>query len=237
MNLTESTLFDYMKCPVLYDGIYNKDLTPAEQPSMTVLLNKLCRHFYANLMNGRILATSSLKKKWDSICESNQDYVTTQKCLDGISKSIALFQWAKDQQIVIADMDVPYKLLISGPHGATNFTGEIGTIAALPDGRFELLVTDMGRTLPDRFLIDMKLKYTLDVYAFKKVYDKDIAVHIHHVASNKDFYTYRTRDDLARLESTIDNVAFSIKNNLYYPHENTFCTSCGMKTFCRAWHQ
>ena len=45
----------------------------------------------------------------------------------------------------------------------------------------------------------MKLKYTLDSYAFKKLYNKDIGVKFHHVKSDRDYFTFRIEDDLIGL--------------------------------------
>ena len=86
MILTEEQLFDYIACPVHYDTVHNKGFAPHDRESMARLLTKVANAFYLNLMNGKVLPTSTLKKKWDSICETHKDYVTQQRCLEGMGQ-------------------------------------------------------------------------------------------------------------------------------------------------------
>ena len=95
-----------------------------------------------------------------------------------------------------------------------SFKGEISNIALGKDKKPYLLITDFSNKYPTQPLLDMKLKYTLDSYAFKKLYNKDIGVKFHHVKSDRDYFTFRIEDDFNRLVRVIRNVALSIDNRL-----------------------
>ena len=61
------------------------------------------------------------------------------------------------------------------------------------------------------------------------------ATRIHLIKSNKDIYTTRNLNDYERLKSTVNNIAKSIQNELYYPRETFMWNSCNYRNYCRAW--
>ena len=234
-QISEVELFDYLRCPVYYQALHKKRLPFKNMPSFNTLLNRVASSFYLNLMDGRILPISTLKKKWDTICEQYMDIITPQKCLKGMGLLQKLYIWAEKEELRIADTNIPYVVSFNGKRSVVEVKGEIGTVGVMKSGLYELLITDFSPKYPDQAAIDFRLKYTLDAYAFQLLFQKQIGVHIHHVETNKDFYTFRGRDDFKRLASSIDNIAFSMQNKLYYPRENVLCPSCEMKDFCKLW--
>ena len=236
VKIDEGQLFDYMKCPIYYDGVYEKKVVPQEEPSMQKMLMSVARYFYLNLMNGIVSPTSKLKKRWDALCQENSEYVDTKKCIDGLALIMKLYNWAKKEQLIIAETNATYNFFVKGELIHIDYRGEIDAIAMRRDKTFEILITDFSKKMPDPFQVSMKLKYSLDTYGYLKTYGgKPIGVHIHHVQTDKDFFTYRTDKDFGRINRTIEHVGYCINEKLFYPHENVFCTSCSMKFFCKAW--
>ena len=236
MTLTEEEFFTYMNCPVKYDGIYNKKIIPPKQLSMQSLLSSVAKRFYIKLMNGTVMTTSQLKNTWDKLCEQSGEWMTPKKAIRGINEIMKLYNWAKGEQLQIADIGTPFNIPVKCDTGAINFSGEIPALSFMPNKKLEILITDFGRNIPDRFFMDMNLKYSIYIYAVLNGAGKDAGLHVHHVASNKDFYVYRTRNDFIRFKDAIRNVYKGITSKLFYPHENTYCVSCELKGFCRGWH-
>ena len=238
MVITEQQLFDYISCPALYDFRHNKNIRIIDPVSMPKLLKKVAKYFYFNLLGGKVPSGNDLKKKWDSICNINPDYIDAKKNLEGLGFIMKLLQWASGEQIIVIDIDSQYNLNLSSTStGPIELIGNMGTILALPGDSYELLVTDFSNKLPDQTLVDMKLKYTLDNYAFKSVYKKPIAgIRIRNVRHAKDYLTTRTDDDYRRLEATVINVSRCIKDNIYYPRESIMCVPCTAKDYCKVWN-
>lgn len=230
--MTEVEFFDYIKCPVFYDAVHKKQLPFVFQPTMNELLNRVALRFFLNLMDGKIMKMSQIKKAWDTICDENQ-FITEKKCLEGISLLSKMYLWAENEQLRILDVHTPYVLKFEG----IEFSGEIETIAINNKDNPELLHLDFSQKYPDQSMMDMKLKHTFDSLAFKNSYKQDIGVRIHNVKNGKDFFTYRSSLDFKRGIDSIKSVYNAIKNNIYYPRENAFCASCEMKVFCRQWNK
>lgn len=229
--MTEIEFFDYIKCPVFYDAVHRKKLPFMFQPTMAELLSKVSNKFFLNLMNGKVLAASTLKTTWDKICEENK-FITSTKCLEGIDKITKMFRWASNIELRILDVNVPYMIPIKNG----DFSGEISTIAVNSKGNPELLVMDFSNKHSDQSMLDMKLKYALDALAFKQNYGQEIGTHIHNAKYDEEYYVYSTRDDFIRAKTALDSVSKAIEEQIFYPRENAFCASCEMKVFCRQWH-
>lgn len=236
MKLTERQLYHYMRCPIYYLGAYEYGLTPVEQPSMNKLLNKVAHAFCSRLAAQVVPSKKDVQKMWDRVCGENKEYITDKRVVDGITALMQMYRWAEDKQLMIGSTNIPYSIVFNQEH-PIELTGTIDIVAVTPDKKMELLVFDFDRRAPDRAVMDMKLKYTMDAFAFKKLMNKDIGVHIHHVHTAQDFFTYRANDDFLRLESTVVAIGKCIENKVFFPRENTFCSSCDMKNYCRAWYK
>lgn len=235
MQLTEKEFFDYLKCPIHYDTIHNKHFSPPGVVSLSSLLGHVAASFYTGLLNGKILSPNDLKRRWDRLCETHSDYMTQQRCLDGMGQILKMYRWAEKEELRIADRTIPYVLTINGKHGITDFRGSIDTVAVNKDNSFYLLTLDFGNKYPTQSFLDMKLKLSLDSYAFNTVYNRCAGIKVHNVKHDKDFFSIRGNDDYARLCTAIDNVAYCVKEKIFYPRENAFCPSCDLIHFCRAW--
>jgi len=230
--ITEQQFFDYIHCPALFEMTYIKKIPMEESTSFPKLLEKVAKYFYLHLLNGRIASASELKKKWDSICQANEDKIDNKKVMEGIGLIFKLLNWADREQPVVLDIDTRYNIHV----GNVELVGNMETILAAPNKKYELLITSFSSRLPDQMMIDMKMKYTLEAYAFNKVYNKPVdGIRVYSVKHAKDFYTYRTDDDFKRLETAIKSVGESIEKGLYYPREGIMCSSCPAKGYCRYW--
>lgn len=237
--ITEKQFFDYIKCPLRYDAQYNIGMVAANHPTISSLLGKIGNSFLLNLMNDKVLLPSQLKRKWDRACEEHKDIISPKANMAGITKLLNMYRWAEDQQLLVADMKFPY--IYNLPQKQIQFHGEV-TEALVPNSRdnkkYELLALDFSDKYPDQALLDTKLKLSLDWKAcqlrYRDKYDLS-GIHIHHVKTGKDFYTFRTHEDMVRLNKSIIAVAKAIKNKIYYPRESVMCSQCDMKMYCRAW--
>ena len=235
MEITETQIFNYMYCPTKYDAMFNKNIVSKNKPSMNMLLNKVADYFFLNLMNGKIIRPDGLKKKWDKICEKNQDFITPTKNLDGMKLIMQMFNWAQDKQILIGDINIPYIASYKGKYGLIDLKGEISAISFNKEKVPEILILDFSGKTPDRMMLDMNLKYTMISFGYYMSYNKNIMVLVHYVKQDKDLYVFYSIDAYQRLKDTVDSIAACIKNKLYYPRETVLCSACDLKGFCKAW--
>lgn len=183
------------------------------------------------------MSTGEIKQRWDKCCENNPELITPQKCLDGLGLLMKMYRWAEKVQLRIIDQQMPYSIGIpSKDGGRIDFRGTIDTVAADTENNLYLLAMDYSKRYPEQSYLDMKLKFTLDSLALNTIYNKQVGIKIHHVKNEKDFYTMRKEDDFVRARISIANTVFAIDNDIFYPRETNFCTSCDLLHFCRAWH-
>ena len=232
MNITEEQLFDYIACPAYYDMKHNKRVPTTKEPTMQTLLDQVARYFYTNLLNGKICTMDELKRKWDSVCSNNKDYIDSRKNIEGMNYIINFARWASNNKLVLIDFESDYTVAVDD----ITVHGTIGPVAALPGRKCELIVSRFSNREPDQYDIDKKLKYTLDSHAFREAYKHDIsATKVVHFKNNKEFITTRSQMDYDRLSSTIKGVANGIRSEAYYPRESVFCSQCEMKHVCKYW--
>ena len=236
---TETRLFDYIKCPLRYDAQYNLGIVTRNHLTINSLLGDVANAFLVKLMNGEIMPTHILKRRWDRLCEENQDIISPKTCLGGMSKLLNLYRWAENQQLIVADMNIPFAYTIASHQ--IQVMGQISE-ALVPnqkdEKKYELLVLNFSDRYPDQSVLDIKMKYTLDWEACRQRVSSRFelgGIRIHHVKSGKDFYTFRTKEDVIRLNQSIIGICTGIKNKIFYPRESVMCSGCDMKLYCRAW--
>lgn len=133
-------------------------------------------------------------------------------------------------------MSTPYRIFFSGEKINVGYSGEIEVIAMSKRSNPAILITDFHSKQPDQYLIDTKIKYTLDSLGYYQMQNRHIGIQVHHVNTDKDFFAFRNQDDFKRMKTTIENISYSISNEIFYPHENIFCLGCEIKHFCKGWH-
>lgn len=232
MDVTEQQLFDYLQCPVYYDITVNKKL-PSEQPvQLSDLLMKVTRFFYLQLSLGEVPTLATLKRKWDMVFQPYQEILGEKKAIEGLQLLMKLYDWAKETKLVVIDIDSPYAIT----SGKNKLEGVMGVIVAGKNGRDELLVTSFSPRMSHEDLDALKLKYTIDSYAYRLKYGKDLSgIRIHHVKHGKDSLTFRKNSDYERLFGTINGVCKSLENNIYYVRDHYGCAICPVNNLCKYW--
>lgn len=233
MKLTEQQLFDYSYCPVKYFLKYKTKIVVPEEVTINKLLTQVAKYFYTTVANGKVPSLKQMQNKLDAICEANREMINPKKAVEMWGLVYNFYNWACDNKIAVVDTDTRYAI----PIGEHIIEGAMNPIALTPNKNLEILIVNFSNKIPDQLEIDTKLKYTLDTFAFNTA-NKDMkidATKIHLVKSNKDIITTRNINDYDRLKSTVNNIAKSIQNELYYPRETFMCTSCNYRNYCRAW--
>ena len=231
VKISDKQLFEYMQCPAMFEMKYIKKIPEDKKElALSEILDKAAKYFLINLLNKRIVSNIEIKKKWDSLC---QEYnLDAKKTMQGLDMLFKLLNFAQRHKLVVLDMETEYQLNFNH----IELRGNLGTIIAAPKDKFELLITSFSSKNLDKDLIDMKLKYTLDILAFKTIHGRTLqGVKIHHIKTDKDIFTCRNEGDIKRLQTTINNVGLAIKNKIYYPRESFMCSSCNYKNYCRYW--
>ena len=233
--ITEEQVFNYIRCPLHYDTVYNKKIVLEKEKTFYGLLKKLATKFLTLLSSGKVMTSSSLKSAWDKIYEQNQDVIPQNRMLEGLDLLMKMYRWAEKVELRVVDQKIPYSIGIDSRIGRIDFRGHIDCVAADKDNDLYLLVLDFGNRMPNQTFLDMKVKFSLDSLALNRVYNKWAGIKVHYVKGDKDFYTVRKQEDYNRVETAISNIAYSIQQNIFYPRESVFCSSCDMSNFCRAW--
>lgn len=233
MKLTEQQLFDYNFCPVKYYLRHIAKIDVPEAPTMNKLLNQVAKYFYTSVANGKKPTLRQMQAKLDSICEENKEFINSKKAVEMWGHIYNFYNWACDNRIAVIDFDTKYAITI----GEHIVEGAMNPIALTKNKDLEILLVNFSNKVPEQLELDMKLKYTLDVMAFNRA-NKDMSIkgtRMHLVKQNKDLYTTRSLNDYKRLESTVNGIAKSIQNELYYPRETYMCNTCSYRNYCRAW--
>lgn len=236
VQISEEQFFDYISCPVSYDVIHNRKIMDKPKASYNKLLRKVWEKFSTQLMDGKVMTIAQIKHDWDVCCEQYPDIISPAKSLEGLGLLMKMYNWAESEKLMIADKNVGYKLLFENGNDSVEITGSTGILAMNNKNVMYLLDMDFTAKYPEQSIIDAKLKYSLDIYAIQRLYNKKVGVKVHHVKNDKDFYSMRSREDFQRLETAIMGVGLSIGHGLYYPRENAFCRSCTMLHLCKAWN-
>lgn len=231
MKMTEQELFDYMRCPAYYDMKNIRMIPLQEEKTSKELLDTVGKYFFVNLFSGRFVSTSEMKKKWDVLCQQNEDTMTIKKTMEGMGLLMKFYNWAEREKLVVLDIGSRYTLNV----GDVEVSGDTGVIVSDGQGGQELIIVDFGSRAQDQTIVDMKLKYTMQAYAFQKLNNKLLrGIRVHNVKYDKVIHTDRSHDDFARLETAINGVGRSLEEKIFYPTEG-MCITCPGKVFCRHW--
>lgn len=126
---------------------------------------------------------------------------------------------------------MPYVIEIPGTK--ISISGQLDPLIDKGD-HIEIFITCFDKSMPDRITIDTLLKHTLHAYAIKKTFNKDIVINYYVPSQGKCVQTLRASKDFKRLENIIKNVGRALNENIIYPRETFFCTSCLAREICKA---
>ena len=245
-KITDKQLLDYIMCPIYYNLRYTNKFKIQQPESYNTLINQVVNSFLSKLLDGEIMNTYDIKRKWDMISKKNPDIITPDKNLKGISALLSFYRWAQTYELIPVDIAMPYNIVLkddnininSNPPDSIELSGHINSLILTKNNQnIEELIVDFSSRAPDQTKLDMDLKISLNHIAFYLTYKKQlIGTRIYHVKTNKVYYT--VRDPLSesnKIKKIALNIAKSIDNNLWYPHQSPLCPMCKAKDFCRMW--
>ena len=231
MDITEKEFFEYIKCPLRYQFIHN-GLDIGQDKTFKKLAYSAINHYYAAKTNGMKADANTLKRKWDSICSQNQDILNPKKVLEGWGLLYRTYEYINYENIQFMDINMPYVIEIPGTK--ISISGQLDPLIDKGD-HIEIFITCFDKSMPDRITIDTLLKHTLHAYAIKKTFNKDVVINYYVPSQGKCVQTLRASKDFKRLENIIKNVGRALNENIIYPRETFFCTSCLAREICKAW--
>lgn len=229
-KFTEQQMFDYMLCPTLYDLKYNKRFAIEDRLTIKDLLRKTSMSYFTYKFMEKRPTLDIIKNKWDTVCSKNSGILSQAKAIEGMGLLHKFFLWAEDQNFKVISINSNYIIKI----GNYEMAGVNGLICS-HGSMIELVVPDFSNKMPEQVHIDMNMKYSIDCYSFFRLYNRSLSgIRIHNVKNDKDFLSVRSYDDFKRVESTINNVAKGIENDIFYPNGNG-CHYCDAALYCRGW--
>lgn len=231
VTISEKQIFQYIKCPILYDIQYNKSLDVSASLTIKNQLKSLIDYFLFQLYDGKIPSMNDLKKKWDILMKEIGS-ADPKKAIEGLGTLINIYNWAHKNKLTVVDINSKY----TKRFGEYEVEGAIGPIISI-NNKLHYLVMDTTRKITNETLVDLNLKYTLDIYAFEHLYNKKIeSIIVYNSKHNKEFVFFKNEEDFKRLETSITNVCKAIDTNIYYPNSTVLCESCIGNSLCRFWH-
>ena len=231
MELREKEFFEYIKCPLRYQFVKN-NIDVGSDRTFKKLVYSAIISYYSAKTNGMKADANTLKRKWDSICEQNQDILNPKKVLEGWGLLYKTYEYIKNNNIEFTDINTAYSIEVPG--SKINLIGQLDPIIDKGD-YIEIFITCFDKVAPDMVTIETRLKHTIDAYAIKNMFKKDVVINYYIPALNKTIQTIRGTKDFNRLEGIITNVSKAINSNIIYPRETFMCTSCLARDLCKAW--
>ena len=229
IKLTESQLFEYLRCGTYYDMKYRLGLSMVEEIRVNTLVEGCVKYWFAQRLDNKCPGTADMKRHWDSVC--GRYNLEPKQIFDGMGKIAQFMLWTERNQATVQDVDTPYVIV----YGSVELSGHIG-ILLQSNNQTELFVPDFSSKLPDQRVVDMKLSYTLQSAAYERVYDKPLSgIHIHSFKHDRDIYSRRSKDDTIRLRSTVCGAGQCIQDNLMFPRESFLCENCVGLVYCKGW--
>lgn len=233
MEIKEKELFEYIKCPIRYELIHKGNILNDKKTFKTMCYEAINSYINATVNDMKADATT-LKRKWDSIAQSgiNDGILTPKKVLDGWGMIYRTYEYIKNNNITFLDVNTTYNLEF--PNAKASL---IGTLPPLIDkgDYIEIFIICFDRQIPDRLELDSKLKHTIDSYAIKKMFNKEVIITYYIPAINDTLTTLRNSKDYIRLNNIIYNVSKSIEQDIIFPRENFLCNSCVARHLCKSW--
>lgn len=230
IRITDEQLLDYMKCANLFYFKHLSRIPDSTDKKMGELVKQVINGYFSKLMEQKLPKIDTAKRKWDKLCDANPRSMKDKKILEGFGLINFFDRFCFDNKLIIADFNTPYELVVPGN---ILISGHIGAIRVI-NKSLELFEVEPSQTAPDINLLNMSVKYTLQCYAANRLYKDYNLNHVNvlHLKSGKEYRTYRNKIQYDRLENIIRNVAYSIKNEIFYPREDYTCAQCAYKNYC-----
>ena len=231
MELKEKELFEYLKCSLRYELI-KKGIDIGSERSYKKLASKTINQWLASKCNGMKADSITLKKKWDKVAQENTDILNPKKILEGWGLLYRTYEYVTLNRLNFTEVNLAYSIEIPGTK--IKLTGQLPPMIDR-ENYIELFIVSFDKAIPDRVTIDMMLKHTIDAYAIREMFNKDVVITYYVPAQGKTMQTLRSVKDFTRLKSILTNVGICLENNIIYPRETFLCTSCIVRDLCKSW--
>ena len=231
IELTIDQLMEYIHCPNYFYLKYMSRIPLKNIPTYKDLLHQIINMYIGRLLNGKIMPMSEAKKHWDKLVDEYPSSLSSKNIIEGLGILNQIDHYCRNNKVVIADLNSPFQNVFSNN---IIIKGLLGPIRYYDNKTLELFIIETSQKIPDQTLVDMSLKYTMQLFAVNSISSnfKINGIRILHVKSGNEITTYRTQKDFDRLKKTISNVGKSIRNEIFYPREDYTCPRCLYKNYC-----
>lgn len=231
MLLNEKAFFNYIYCPIMFHVEQKMSLNGEKTSNNKKDVLNTIDYFYSGILDGKLRTYKEIEKKF----YASQEALKKEDLISEWEKVISIIEWSKEEKIMIGDLNKPYCYTTEKDN---KINGIINYIIINQNKHIMLLYFDLSSKRLDKSYLSRKLKYTLDYFGFEKAYGKKPDfIKIHSVKYNEDYVFYKTEDDRARLNLTIDQVCHCIEEQITFPRESYLCKTCNYSSYCTYWNK
>ncbi len=240
MILSLDDVLVYTECPRKY---YLRSIGIPSQLSakadFSIKIHKVIYSFYRNMFDGNLPGAEQLKNEWGTLWSKNlslQDIMFRKRDehsdleMKGLSMLISFHRHAKFNPCVPITVEQNYKVDI-GKHQLTGTIELVREVKVDNTDIIEIVDFKMGEYMPDKFYTDHDIYLTAQSYAFRKLFEAVENRIVYYFLKNGKVY-YTSRDEFSTFEYTINSIADSIENRVFYPKYSYACKSCPYQHEC-----
>lgn len=245
MILDIKEVMDYCSCPMYYKLKYmNKSLKSNDVDILEKYNNdihKTIYSFFANLQNFDQISISAMKRTFGMLWIGKKDVpniliqssswrdTRNRKRKSGINTIVNIFDTFKDNPGFPLIINKKYSVKINEN---ITLTGTWEIIREV-DHKIQLIDFKIGDKFRNRFIADTDLEITAGAYAFNKSFGTTLDnIMYYGLDKNKIHYTNRDKAKYDILLNTINCVAKSIYNKLFYVYPSDKCQQCIYNSIC-----
>jgi CRISPR/Cas system-associated exonuclease Cas4 (RecB family) len=245
-------LYDYLDCPLKFSikHVAKLDLDNNINIAFSKTVHEVIYNFWYRILDNKPMSEVDIYNKWASTWATRSEFDINEHMI--ASKASHTNEIAKLGQRGATMIHNFYKDASKniGIPLAINQDFEVPIGQHILSGKFELVrevieqerrrieITDYrtGQTSPDQFTLDNDLYLTVQVYAFRKLFEAhERDVFYYFLKDDKKIKVKRNLHDFARLSRMVDFIVTSIENRVYYPRQSFQCKQCMYKSICENW--
>ena len=231
-----------------YHLIYNEKVEkePQLKEKFDDCIHKTILFYYYCLLNDTETSQGKLKQKWGSLWFKNkkpedmmlrEEHFTWSDIrkleLEGVSMMINFYRQNQFKKVLPIAVDYNFKIKI-GDHYIKDSIELVRQVKDEDDKDVvEIVDFKTSKYAPDMFMTTHDLKLTMQVYAYRKLFDmKEQRILYHFLKGGKEIYSYRDDIEMKKFESIVNGVATAIEGELFYPHYSFMCRNCHLTMEC-----
>jgi CRISPR/Cas system-associated exonuclease Cas4 (RecB family) len=259
VELTYKQLKEYIQCPLMFKLKHLtgfKDVENLYDHYNASLVKTLQQFYYAIMDKNTIISEDALRQKWEhNFCEDKamnpQHYmlkpiygsvIDTRNRVRSPELDLRTYTvdgWGLMQTFHRNNKSEPgYPILIDHEYriniGEDAITGKIDLVRTVND-KAQLIVLDTRKYQPHPFEIENNMDVTLQAYAFTKMFGETPEINYYFVKKNEFIPTVRTKTDVEKSIKIAQNILKSVKMDIYYPRQTTYCQGCRLQDLCSKW--